>query len=725
MRILLIMVGFILSHVAFAQKNIAEARTMKEGELVTVQGIITSGPELGAVRYLQDKTAGIAAFPGSGSASGFGALKMGDKIEITGVLLDFNGLLEISPIQSFEILSTNNTIPEAELITLDQLGEANESELVSVSNVLFSDAGFTFKSDVSYDINADGAFSSVYLRSTNPLVGTTIPNSPVELTAISSAFFDPQMLPRSKDDINAQNTVFAFSEFPNQTDLETTTISVAWKTNFAGMHGINYGLTPAFGSTIEESATSQTSELTIEGLSANTFYYVQAFAEYQGNVIFAPIQLMSTASTSPGEVKVFFNHGVREEFADGFSPDGTNPRDMIEAILNLIDNADLTLDVCLYNIDQQEIIEAINAASARGVIVRYIANNGTSNSAITYTDGSYDVLYVNSFALMHNKFFIADASDIDNAWILTGSTNITEGNIYQDFNNMILIQDNTLAKAYTLEFTEIWGSTSEIADLNNATSGDEKVNNTPHLFKVDDILIESYFSPSDKTTAAIIKTLKTANNKVQFALLSFTKDDIAQTLIDLNQQGVAVSGILENINDQGSEFQNLNDNGVLVRKHDLPHQIHHKYALIDAFSSESDPTTITGSHNWSNGAETKNDENTLIIHDRGITNIYLQEYGQRSLELGPKLSTSNLSAIRIDITPNPTSTFWTITLPEGHDLTKCILQNTNGQLIKEFSLESGVLSFVINPLDLQSGLYFLHMIDASNNFVVKKLVKVH
>ena len=40
----------------------------------------------------------------------------------------------------------------------------------------------------------------------------------------------------------------------------------------------------------------------------------------------------------------------------------------------------------------------------------------------------------------------------------------------------------------------------------------------------------------------------------------------------------------------------------------------------------SDPIVITGSSQLSNIAENNSDENTLIIHDPIIANIYLQEF---------------------------------------------------------------------------------------------------
>jgi hypothetical protein len=38
---------------------------------------------------------------------------------------------------------------------------------------------------------------------------------------------------------------------------------------------------------------------------------------------------------------------------------------------------------------------------------------------------------------------------------------------------------------------------------------------------------------------------------------------------------------------------------------------------------------VTGSHNWSNAANTENDENTLVFHDARIANLYTQEFAMR------------------------------------------------------------------------------------------------
>jgi hypothetical protein len=57
--------------------------------------------------------------------------------------------------------------------------------------------------------------------------------------------------------------------------------------------------------------------------------------------------------------------------------------------------------------------------------------------------------------------------------------------------------------------------------------------------------------------------------------------------------------------------------------------LHHKYGIVDQSNPASDPMVITGSHNWSAAADTRNDENTLIVHDATVANIFFQEWVQR------------------------------------------------------------------------------------------------
>ena len=62
--------------------------------------------------------------------------------------------------------------------------------------------------------------------------------------------------------------------------------------------------------------------------------------------------------------------------------------------------------------------------------------------------------------------------------------------------------------------------------------------------------------------------------------------------------------------------------------------MHHKFMVVDNFDTSSDPLVLLGSHNWSSAAQTKNDENTLIVHDANIVNQYYQSFAYLYLQAG-------------------------------------------------------------------------------------------
>jgi phosphatidylserine/phosphatidylglycerophosphate/cardiolipin synthase-like enzyme len=62
-------------------------------------------------------------------------------------------------------------------------------------------------------------------------------------------------------------------------------------------------------------------------------------------------------------------------------------------------------------------------------------------------------------------------------------------------------------------------------------------------------------------------------------------------------------------------------------------KLHSKTMIIDA-DTNSDPTVIVGSTNWSNNGNNVNDENMLIIHDAAIANQFVQEFNARYTQAG-------------------------------------------------------------------------------------------
>ena len=719
---------------AIAQIDIADARELAEGTVVTVRGIATNGGEQGIIRYIQDDTGGIPAYPGAGSTGNFpDDIERGMLVEITGPLKVFRELLEIDPITSYTIISENNPLPTPLEVTPGELGENTEGQLVRVSGVTFSEGGNLFGVG-NYEITANGESSEIYIRSGHALIGTEIPQATVNLTGLSSQFDAIyQLLPRDENDLEIADD-FYITASPEQSNISNSGFTVRWETNIPSTTTVNYGTTPSLGQTMEVPGNTANHEVTLTGLEAAGIYYIEVVSDNGTTVVTSSQKVFSTASNSSGDMRLYFNNGVDANFSNGANPTGITGAAMEGQIIEFINNANQTIDCSIYNINRTTIVAALTAAHERGVIVRYIHDNETANLALQNPTPPFPRLPGNADGLMHNKFFVFDAEDVDNAWVMSGSTNMTVGNLATDYNNMIFIQDQALARAYTLEFEEMWGTDGPNPGIFAVAFGDDKVNNTPHNFIINGIPVESYFSPTDNTTNAIIKAISTADTDLEMALLTFTNNELGSAVLNAHNSGIDVRGIVNNVNDQGSEFGYLTDNGVNFSEDNTTVDTHHKYCIVDASNPSSDPQVVLGSHNWSGGAETRNDENTLIIHDEDIANVFLQEFEARWCEaMGGGnscifTSTDDQSAIagvEMNIFPNPTSDYANVTLElaqenkvtinllaiNGMVLQSRILNNVLGQHVETLSLK-----------ELPAGQYFIQLkIDGQQ---ISKLVQV-
>lgn len=721
---------FAMQSISYAQISIADARAMSEGTEVTVEGIVTNGFELGIIRYMQDGTAGIAVYPGSGSVGDFpDDVKRGDMIRVRGTLKTFNELLEIDPVLEYEVISSGNALPAALEVSPAEIDESLEGQLVVINDAAFEDGGSVFGVG-NYTFTSNGESSEIYVRSGHPLLGQTIPLAGIQLTGIVSQFNSIyQVLPRDEDDIQIVDNFFITS-FPAQSEITQSGFDISWTTNANSNSIIRYGINDVSENEMIVTESVSDHEVTLDMLAPGEFYYVQVASDNGSSVVESPVAYFATASQSSGTTHVYFNHSVDATVSDGNYPSTTKSGDLEEALIGYIDAAETSIDIAMYNTNRVQLIEALTRAFTRGVQVRFVTDNETANLALGDPVPPFTIIRGNSDGLMHNKFLVIDANSTDNSWLIAGSLNFTEQNMANDFNNMIAIQDQSLCKAYEIEFEEMWGAEGAVPGIFNVKFGAEKINNTPHLFSVGGVMIESYFSPSDNTTAEIASELEAADNDVSFALLTFTNNTLGTAVLDAHNRGVDVRGIIDNINDTGSEYTYLSDLGVMVTPDFTTRQTHHKYCLVDAADTGADPVVITGSHNWSASAETRNDENTLIIHSAAVSNIFLQEFEARWCEStgSGNCVTSNQNIVDSDalkVYPNPASDFINIDFQdELSGQTVIQLWNTDGRLLMSSVLNiAGNNDTNINISHLDSGNYYLHVLNGEER-MVKRFIKL-
>lgn len=401
-------------------------------------------------------------------------------------------------------------------------------------------------------------------------------------------------------------------------------------------------------------------------------------------------------------IQVLFNQSVNTTVSS--LTDAQTSLNLDDTIKKLIDESQTTLDIAVWDNGSTVIVNAINAAYLRGVQVRYITSSNALNSALSGLHASIPVLERNSGIssnVMHNKFVI-----VDDQKLLMGSMNFGNGSMFDDFNNIVLISDANLASTYTAEFNEMWGTNGAQPNLTNSKFGPDKTNNTTHNFTIDGSAIESYFSPTDNTTLEIVNAINSADFTLDIAMFTFINNDIGDAVIAAKQRGVIVRCIIENVSYFGSEYNGLISAGIPVISHDgIAFDFHHKYCIIDAFQSSSDPQVVTGSHNWTNSAEQEYDENTLIFHNLLIAQQYTEEFTQRWIESGGSGVDEQNPKNTISIYPNPsTGTFQLLNCTEKIEAIE--IYNLSGELIENRIQHDNSNTF---SFDIPNGIYLVRI----------------
>ncbi len=630
----------------YAQNTILQARGMPIGTVVTVKGIATNGSELGIIRYFQDATAGIAAYGGS-----VGVVNRGDTITVTGTLKNYNQLLELDPLTSVVVNSTGNPLPAPIVLTPNQISEQYESRLVKINNIEFNDAGQNFTGNNLYEFTANGQTGYIYIKNGQNLVGTVIPSGMVNLTAICSQFHysNPnggyQLLPRDLNDISLTSSIYLTSTLIN-TSFTQTTLDFSWNTNIAGTTQLYYGPTAESVTTnvISGAGGSTSHSIDLAGLNPGEITWIMAFSVSGSDTAKSAVQSFATVSNSSGDMKAYFNSPVDLSYSNGVDAIYL-PSTMDDTLIKYIQRAKYTIDFTIYNFNNQgisNISNALKAAANSGVRVRVIGCGTTANLGIDELLGSAVHVLIGPSSsqrtgIMHNKFVVFDAqsNDPNDPLVWTGSTNFTDGQINLDANNVIIVQDQSLARAYQIEFEEMWGSYGDQPNAANAKFGSAKKNNTPHEFMINGKYVECYFSPSDGVNGRIVEVISTSNSDLSIATMLMTRTEMADAIAARKSAGVAVN-VITNSEAGNSVTVNSILSASLTTHFTFDEVssgiLHHKYMIVDQYSPISDPIVFTGSHNWSAAADNDNDENTLVIHDATLANIYYQQFVQRFVD---------------------------------------------------------------------------------------------
>lgn len=270
---------------------------------------------------------------------------------------------------------------------------------------------------------------------------------------------------------------------------------------------------------------------------------------------------------------------------------------------------------------------------------------------------------------MHNKFAI-----IDDRWVFTGTWNFTVTGLYGSDENMqqgildgnqnqiVELNWPELAGIYETEFNEMWGTSALNPDPAISNFSSHKTDNTTHVIDINGKKVEIYFSAGDNAIGKMASLIRNeAHFNTYFSIFAWSDQAIADELknkwegsyndLEGTLTGFDVKGVFDSdfwnqwwsasIDMTGRTASQTSVNNPNTRwKNPAPvykdaevRKLHSKTMIIDA-DTNSDPTVIVGSTNWSNNGNNVNDENMLIIHDAAIANQFVQEFNARYTQAG-------------------------------------------------------------------------------------------
>lgn len=368
-------------------------------------------------------------------------------------------------------------------------------------------------------------------------------------------------------------------------------------------------------------------------------------------------------------IQVYFNMPADHTVATPGNESNSNV-DLIQTLEALIDSASTSIDLCIYDIEEPRIAHALARAKERGVRVRLVTDNHNRNDAGEYDleiwrilavagissidddgdiynpDGSisdYDL--VNDGSDMHNKFAVIDylSPSAADDYVWTGSTNLTYTGNYNT-NHTIVIKDTEVARVYTEEFEQMWGSDGKLPDPQRAVFHKDKKNVPQNIFEVNDTRIEIYFAPINRNrtkpsvSERLVKLLTDeAQHDINFQAFAITPDiPVSQQMWNQTEdRAIKLRGAIDrrfytrykSAGDIWGSPEATSGNRMILPANEL-RTLHHKVILLDA--EHPDPqdvgVTVAGSYNFSMNAEMNNDENTLIIYSDEITNQFYQDF---------------------------------------------------------------------------------------------------
>jgi phosphatidylserine/phosphatidylglycerophosphate/cardiolipin synthase-like enzyme len=361
----------------------------------------------------------------------------------------------------------------------------------------------------------------------------------------------------------------------------------------------------------------------------------------------------------------------------GIRPGGQKPPEFDIRLAQMIDGAKRQVYWAMYGFSRPSIQAAVLRAVQRGLDEQLAGDEGTYASGEVGYGAFSDLLRRypnaklitgNSASIQHNKFCV-----IDGRFLMTGTGNISNSEIDQNYNIWTLIESREMAADYIDEHQQMmagrFGHAKDRVNYNN-------------VFDVGGVKIEVYFSPYEDPMARFLQGVQEAQSSVHFAIFAFTHDQLGRLFIQKHKEFTAagnpkaVHGVMDRsqiVHDQYVEVYRIGTScghtygfeagtGVTNGGNTNPFtaswdttltqantrcyapfdlkidgnenttsigdwqagggRLHAKTIAIDAGTPNA--KLMMGSFNWSPNADLNNDENLIVIHSPAIVDRYIK-----------------------------------------------------------------------------------------------------
>lgn len=302
--------------------------------------------------------------------------------------------------------------------------------------------------------------------------------------------------------------------------------------------------------------------------------------------------------------------------------------DLGEVVGHVIDSASTSVDVCVMELQDFTVSDALIKAFQSGIAVRIIVDDsygdGSTEKAVEQMEAAGLTLHVDpsSNKLMHSKFVV-----IDDQTALVSSGNFSTYDAASNANNLLLFRSAGLAQGLKTRFDQMWFD-SAYYSLDSAG---------PFSTQVAGDSVQWYFGPSWAMIDALKQAIAKAEKAVHFSIFSFTLEEVKDALLARCGQ-IEISGVYDGGQANGDDSQASWGwcPQATVRQADVGGdfgftKLHHKYLIADPGLAGKE-RVVTGSANWSYSAATKNSELMVIVEAPDAVAAYESEFQARLSE---------------------------------------------------------------------------------------------